>query len=92
MNICRYITSIENLYLTSVIMRNFKLFDHLLAGGILRMDVSKWTVELAYSIDTKKRNTSEIYVILYPTTVPNWVFSLSHMPRPNKMEMEVELK
>jgi len=88
-NVCRYITSIENMYLTSVIMRNFKLFGNLLAGGILRMDVSRWTVELVCSTDIKKRSTSEIYVILYPTTVLNWVFSLSHTPRPGRMEMKV---
>ena len=92
MNVCRYITSIENVYFTSVIMQNFKLFGNLLVGGVLRVDVPKWTVELAYSTDTKKRSTSEIYVILYPTTVPNWVFSLSHTSRPNKMEMKVTFR
>jgi hypothetical protein len=91
-NVCRYITGIENVYLTSVIMRDFKLFGNLLAGGILRMDVPKWTVELAYSTDTKKRSTSEIYVILYPTTVLNWVFSLSHTSRPDKMVMVVTFR
>jgi len=92
MNICRYITGTENMYLTSVIIRNFKLFGNLLDGGVLRVDVPKWTVELAYSTNTKKRSTSEIYVILYPTTVFNWVFSLSHTLKPDKMVMVVTFR
>ena len=92
MNICRYITSVENMYLTHVTMRNFELFDHLLAGGILRMDVSRWTVELVCLTDTKKRSTSEVYVVLNPSPDFSYTFALYHTSRPNKMEMEVELK
>ena len=92
MNICRYITSVENMYLIHVTMRGFELYGHLLTHGILRMDVSKWTVELVYSTDTKKRSTSEIYVVLNPAPDFSYTFALYHTFRPNKMEMEVELK
>jgi len=91
MNVCRYITGIENMYLSSATMMYFELFDHLLTHGMLRMDVSRWTVELVCSTDTKKRSTTEIYVVFLPAIDFSYTFTLYHTSRSNKMEMEVKL-
>ena len=93
MNVCRYITGIESLFFSHIIIWGSITIGPFVYGLILVVEAPEWHIQLGYPSDMRRTRSHEIYVISpFPNKFSDTKFSLYYLSKPNMRVLEVELK
>ena len=93
MNVCRYITGIENVYLSHIVMWGSITVNAPVYGMVLAVEAPSWDIELGYPSDMRRTRSHEIYVTSSSVHKFSYTkFTLSYLAKPNMRILGVEFR
>jgi len=92
-NICRYITSTENLYFSHIMMWGSITVGHFVYGLILVVEAPEWHIQLGYPSDMRRTRSHEIYVTSpFPNKFSDTKFTFYYLSKPYMRVLEVTFR
>ena len=92
MNICRYITGNETLFLSRIMIWNSIVASPPPYGALIIIDAPEWCIELSYPSDLRRKRSHEIYVTGYSQGDFSYTsFTLYYITNPNMRKLKVVL-